>query len=94
LGHTSSDRKEAKEQTMSKIETVKTALDQDKRPLHDDELEAVYGGTLTSNIQKKLNDTVRSTARLKQEPRDNIGGLGAGLSPYAETALGEGWARS
>ena len=46
---------------MSKIETVKTALDQDKRPLHDDELEAVYGGTLTSNIQKKLNDTVRST---------------------------------
>jgi hypothetical protein len=60
LRHTSSDRKEAKEQTMSKIETVKTALDQDKRPLHDDELEAVYGGTLTSNIQKKLKDTGNS----------------------------------
>jgi hypothetical protein len=46
---------------MSKIETVKTVLDQDKRLLHDDELEAVYGGTLTSNMLKKANDTVRST---------------------------------
>jgi hypothetical protein len=45
---------------MSKIETVKTALDQDKRPLHDDELEAVCGGTLTSNIQKQYNDTIRA----------------------------------
>ena len=43
---------------MSKIETVKTALDQDKRLLHDDELEAVYGGTSTSDMEKKANDTV------------------------------------
>jgi hypothetical protein len=52
--------KEAKEQTMSKIETVKTALDQDKRPLHDDELEAVCGGTLESNTRKQNNDTANA----------------------------------
>jgi hypothetical protein len=45
---------------MSKIETVTPDLDldQDKRLLHDDELEAVYGGT--SSVQKKSDDTVRA----------------------------------
>ena len=46
---------------MSKIETVKTTLDQDRRPLHDDELEAVCGGTtLESSVEKKESDTVRA----------------------------------
>ena len=45
---------------MSKIETVTPDLDQDKRLLQDDELEAVYGGTtLTSDMQKKADNTVR-----------------------------------
>jgi len=44
---------------MSKIETVKTTPDHDRRPLHDDELEAVCGGTpetLESSVQKKRDE--------------------------------------